>query len=397
MNEDRASPRAELLSRMKIVRIEGIPFSIPFCRPLSFANGTVASADHVLVRIWTDVGVTGEAEVVPRAMTYGDSQASTMHALQAWFEPTLVGLDPFAVERVTEVLNRVAGNHPVKAAIDLALHDVIGKVTGQPCFRLLGGYTDRLLVSYMLGLGSPAEVAEEAVAKAEAYGIRAFKIKVGVDPKLDVAICRAVRDALGDGVLLYVDANHGYRAEDAIEALRAMADCGVAWAEEPSPASDPIGRRLVSRSVPLPIGADESATTLADAARELQSGAIRIISVKPARTGFTTSRYIVGLATALGARSVCGSQIESSVGVLASLAFGAACAATASTPAELATWMELEDDLLQEPLQIRDGTMHCPFRPGLGIAVDEEKLAHYRLDKDRRRSTMPLQIGVDPL
>lgn len=364
---------------MQITRIEAIPFRIPFHRAVGFANGNVNAANNVLVRIHTDEGLVGQAEASPRPMTYGDSQASVVSAIRCWFEPMLVGLDPFAVERANQRMATIIGNNTAKAAIDLALHDIIGQALNQPCHRLLGAYDEQLRVAHILGFGAPEVVAHEAAEMAAIYGIRAFKIKIGLDGAADVATCRAVREAVPDA-LLYVDANHGYRAEEAVKRLREMADVGIAWVEEPSPAADPIGRQLVARALEIPITVDESAITLADVTRELSSGVARMVSVKTARTGFHESRQIVAVCRALGAEAVCGSQLESSLGSLATLAFGLSNAATAKWPAELTSHLAMTDDLLAEPLVIRGGVMRCVDRPGLGLVVEEEKLRRYRVD-----------------
>lgn len=365
---------------MKITSVEAIPFNIPYYEAVHFATGVLTAAEHVLIRVRTDEGLVGQAEAPSRPMIYGESQASIVAAIKLWFEPALVGLDPFEVERANQRSRSVLANHTTKGALDMALHDLIGQAVGQPCYRLLGGWTNRLTATHILGLGPPARIAEEALAARERHGFRAFKLKVGKDPARDVAMCRAVREAVGPEVTLYADANHGYAAEQAVRALRAMVEYDIAWVEEPSPAEDRTGRRMVARSAAMPVLGDESCTTLAEVARELTDETCRIVSIKVARTGFATSTRILGLCEGLGARALMGSQGDSMIGTLCTLAFGAAHETTASMPAELSYFLGLKDDLLAEPLTIRDGTLTVPERPGLGIAIDEEKLARYRVE-----------------
>lgn len=347
---------------------------------MAFSTGELRAAEHVLVRIHSDAGIVGVAEAPARPMTYGESQASIAAAIERWIAPALVGQDPFAVERHAAATAWLVANNTAKGAVDIALWDIVGQVLGVPCHRLMGGYAEKVRVTHMLGFGEPAALAEEALEMTKQHGITAFKLKVGVDLAVDVAACRAVRLAVGPEALLYLDANHGYGPEEAISACRAMAEYGVAWIEEPTPASDFLGRqRLVSR-LDIPVLGDESCATLPDVAREVSNGAAQMISIKPARTGFTVSKRILGLCVGLGARVLCGNQLDGQVGTAATVAFAAAHEATASMPAELSHYVIQESDLLAEPLRIVDGHIAARDRPGLGLVIDESALAHFRVE-----------------
>lgn len=215
---------------------------------------------------------------------------------------------------------------------------------------------------------------------ADPYGVNAFKLKVGRDPERDLAVVAAVREAVGPEALLYVDANHGYRAEEAIRVVRAMAEYGLAWVEEPCPAPDRRGRRFVAGSIEIPVLGDESCATLADAARELTDHSCRMVSIKTGRTGFTESRRILGLCQGLGANVVCGNHTDGMVGTLAILAFAVAHAESARLPAEV-SFLRCADHLLTTPLTICKGKLTAPQGDGLGVEIDEEKLARYRVDR----------------
>lgn len=369
---------------MKITSIEAVPYSIPYRAPLAFATGALHSADHVLVRVHTDEGLSGIGEAVARPMVYGESQASVVTAIDEWFAPALLGVDPFGVEAAYEKTSWVIANNTARAALDIALHDLRGKATGQPSWRLLGGSAGELRVTRMLTMGEASRVADEATAAFEESGIRSFKIKIGVDPAADIARVAAVRAAVGAGARIYVDANHGYSAEQAAKTLAAMHDQDLDLVEEPNPAEDRIGRLRLAEQLPTAIMADESAPTLGDAARELTSGAARAISIKTTRTGFTESARIVALARALGARGLLGNQADSMVGTAASLAFGAAHSWIAREPGELDLFTLFTDHLVTEPLEVRDGAIRVSETPGIGVAIDEDKLAHYRVDSGAR-------------
>ena len=236
-------------------------------------------------------------------------------------------------------------------------------------------------VTRILTMGGPEEAGEEAAQAASQHGISSFKIKVGGEVRDDVARVAAVRRAVGDDASIYLDANHGWSAEVAIRALMAMGDYNVDLVEEPSPAEDWMGRQRLAQHVPVSIMADESAPTLSTAARELTSGSARALSIKTTRTGFTESAKLAALASALGARTLIGSQADSMIGAAASVAFGSAYPQLAKEPGELDYFNVITDHILTDPLVVRNGHLGPSSRAGIGVEIDEDKLNHYRIDK----------------
>ena len=136
---------------MKIVRIEAIPFAIPYRKPLRFASGEVHVADHVLVRVHTDDGVVGVAEAPPRPYTYGETQQSIIAVVDTVFAPQLAGLTLLDREAVHARLDRTIGNPAAKAAVDMAIWDALGRTLDLSVWQLLGGWSDRMRVSHMVG------------------------------------------------------------------------------------------------------------------------------------------------------------------------------------------------------------------------------------------------------
>jgi L-alanine-DL-glutamate epimerase-like enolase superfamily enzyme len=232
----------------------------------------------------------------------------------------------------------------------------------------------------MVSLDEPAAMANEAVAMKERFGVKTFKVKVGRDPAVDVAAVRAVRDALPDADL-YVDANRGWSYDDAARAGDELADLGVRAIEEPISIEDRAGRLRVAERWVVPLVGDESCMSLAHVDRALDEGAVRMVSVKTARTGFTESRRILDLCMARNVPVVVGSQYEGAIGAIATIAFAAAFAVTAGQPAEITNFLDLADDLLVAPPEIRNGHAAAPAAPGLGVEIDEDRLARYRLDR----------------
>ena len=370
------------MTNLTITAVEVVPYRIPYTKPLRFASGEVTHADHVLVRVHTDAGITGTAEAPPRPFTYGETQKSIAAVVEDLFAPAIVGLDATQREVVRARMHRTIGNPTAKAAIDMALWDILGKAWGQPVHRLLGGWTDRMRVSHMLGFDDPAKMVDEAARMIDTYGIRTFKVKVGRRPvDLDVAVVRALREAYGDDIELYVDGNRGWTASESARALHQMADLGLTLAEELNPADDVLGRRWLVSQTPIPYVADESATTPAEVTRELLGGSATAISIKTARTGFTASQQVLHLATGLGVEVVMGNQIDGQLGTACTLAFGAAFEATSARAGELSNFLDMSDDLLADPLQISNGELLVPDQPGIGVRIDEDKVERYRLDR----------------
>ncbi|MGE0219284.1 mandelate racemase/muconate lactonizing enzyme family protein [Mycolicibacterium sp.] len=366
---------------MKITALEAIPFAIPYRKPLTFASGEVRAAEHVLVRVHTDEGVVGVAEAPPRPFTYGETQDGILAVIRQIFAPQIVGLPLTEREVVTTRLARTVGNPTAKAAVDMAIWDALGRTLGLSVSAMLGGYTDRMRVSHMLGFDTPEAMVAEAEHINARFGITTFKVKVGRRPVTrDTAVVRALRERFGDTVDLYIDGNRGWTAAESLRAMQEMADLGLIFAEELCPADDVLGRRWLVSRLDVPFIADESVPTPADITREVLGGSATAISIKTARTGFTGSQRAHHLAEGLGLEVVMGNQIDGQIGTACAVAFGSAFELTSRRAGELSNFLDMSDDLLATPLHISDGQLQVPAGPGLGIDVDPDKLRHYRTD-----------------
>ncbi|NAZ80408.1 enolase [Kineococcus sp. R8] len=368
---------------VRVTRVDAVPFSIPYRKPLRFASGEVHAADHVLVRVHTDAGVVGIAEAPPRPFTYGETQASIVAVVDQLLGPALVGRSLHDRNALRAAMHRTVGNPTAKAAVDMAVWDALGRCLGLTVTAMLGGGAGRpLRVCHMLGFDDPAVMVAEAGRMLADHGVDTFKVKVGRRPlELDVAVVRALRAEFGPGIDLYVDGNRGWTASESLRALRLMEDLDLSFAEELCPADDVLDRRRLVRRSTIPVLADESATTPAEVTRELLSGAADAVSIKTARTGFTVSRVVLDLCDGLGVEVVVGNQVDGQLGTSCSAAFAAAHPLTAARAAELSNFLDMSDDLLTESLRIEQGHLVLPVGPGVGVVVDEEKLEHYRRDR----------------
>jgi L-alanine-DL-glutamate epimerase-like enolase superfamily enzyme len=353
-----------------------VPF-LPEVGTVVTAGMSSTGARHHVVRVHTDEGLVGLGEGIPRPTVTGETLGSIAVAIDELLAPAILGLEPTAVEAIWGRWERVVGNESAKASIDMALYDLIGQQAGLPLYKLLGGRDGRVPVSFPIAMGTPAEMARQAVQALE-KGFKGLKIKVGKDVRQDIRIFAEVRRAIGDDVLFYVDANQGYTPAQAMEAIRAFEQHGIDFVEEPIAVWDLQGRARLARSIRTPLLLDESVNSPSDVLREIDLGTAGALSLRPPRHGVTLARKMAAIAEAANIPCLIGSHRELGIGTAIGAHVGAALRCV-TYPAELGVHVLLEDGLLEEPIRIEDGYLHLPDRPGLGVQLDEHKLARYRL------------------
>lgn len=362
---------------MLIARIEVIPFEIPLLRPTKWAAGYMDKVNWVLLKIIAEDGSYGVSEAIPRPMIYGETQESIYFALSKYLAPLLIGEDSFALERIHRKMGSLTHNPGAKNAIDIALHDLNGKLLGLPVHRLLGGpVRDEVDLVWMIGQKNEDEMVEDLVTKV-AEGFFAFKVKGGTDPDGDVRLLKRMRGLVPDHVRLYIDANMQYDREVAyrvLKRLEGVLDC----IEEPMQANDDAGRLALSRSVSVPMLGDESVFTLADVRRQLELGALKRIGLKLTRSGFTLSRRMVHLAEAYNVKLQILTQSETSLGTAACLQLAAAFEQIA-LPNEMLFYLDVADSLCTTDLSVQNGRMKIPTAPGVGMEIDWGKVERYRV------------------
>jgi L-alanine-DL-glutamate epimerase-like enolase superfamily enzyme len=306
--------------------------------------------DTVVVELrHSGVSGFGEAQPVDR---YDESAESAAAFVEEHAE--LLGEDPFALEEVMERLP--SHEFAARAAIDAALHDLQGKLLGQPVWRLLGLRRPGPPTSWTVWLGDPDDMARRAEGALDRF--RRLKLKLGGGDGLDVERVRSVRGVAGE-IPLQVDVNEAWSFDEALEALPQLAELGVAYCEQPLPAGDPGGAELKARS-PLPIYLDEDCHTLAD----VRSCAERAhgINVKLAKSGgMREAVRMVHAARALGLGCMLGCMVESGLGISAG-----------AQVASLFDHVDLDGNLLlaHDPwpgVPFVDGVQLPPDGPGLGV------------------------------
>ncbi len=332
-----------------------------------FALGGTAASEGFVLRLQADDGTEGYG-FCASAFHYGISVGGLRNALET-FIPHLIDRDPFDVEPIMTDLDRVLyQNLQAKAAVDVALHDLMARSLGVPVYRLLGGLVrESIPVLRILALKQPEEMAANA-QKLVDQSYRYLKIKVSGDERLDVARLRAIRAQVGPDVHFTIDANQSYSPKEAIRAIKHMEEFGLDLVEQPVRADDFDGLAAVTRAVDTMVEADEAAKTLPDVFRLIQMRAVDSVSIKLMKLGgFGASKLVAGMCKAADVRCRVGAAVGSRIVNAACMHF------VASTPnidyaCELGEFARLLDDPA-EGLEIEHGELRVPQGAGLGITV----------------------------
>jgi L-alanine-DL-glutamate epimerase-like enolase superfamily enzyme len=325
--------------------------SLDLAETFTIARGSQDVAEVVEVEIRHE-GVSGFGEAAP-IERYDESPASALFYLEGTAGD--LGDDPFALD---EVLRRLPnGQFAARAAIDAALHDLCGKLAGEPVWRFLG--LERLgpPTCWTIGLGTPDEMAAKATRAHDSGRFRRLKLKLGGGDGRDVDRVSAVREVTD--VPLQVDVNEGWSLDEAIEALPRLAELGVEYCEQPLPAGDSGGAAL-KKEAAIPVYVDEDCHTLADVAAcaPIAHG----INIKLAKSGgIGEGVRMAHAARALGLGVMLGCMIESGLGIAAAAAMASLC-----------DHVDLDGNLLiaRDPwpgVELVDGVQTPSDEPGLGV------------------------------
>jgi muconate cycloisomerase len=369
---------------MKITRIEPIPVCVPLKKGMmtKTAHGEHVVSAYVLVRVHTDEGLVGlgEATVAPRWT--GETSRSCVAAIEELIGPALAGRDPSRITALRAVMDRELKLNPfTKAGVEMALWDLAGKAAGKPVYDLLGGQVrDAVPIKMVVG-GFEVERARALAERFLNWGVRCLKVKVGIDPEGDVARVEAVRQLAGADIPIGVDANCGWDLTTARQTLRRLAAFDVLFAEQPIPPGDPEALAVLRREQLIPVMADESVFTLADAWQLAVHQAADVFSIYPGKHGGIAGAVeIAHVARAAGIACALGSNLELGVGTAAMLHVAAALPDVVSEvyPADAIGPLYHEADLLTEPLALGPAAARVPAGPGLGVELDEEQLRRWR-------------------
>lgn len=370
----------ELARDLAIEAITSTIVDVPTVRRHKLSNTSVTAQSYVVVQVRLANGVegVGEAATLGGPRWSEESVEGIKAAIDAYLAPALMGRRADLIEAAGAQMDGAAKrNNAAKAAVETALWDALGRTLGLPVTALLGGAVrDRVPVLWTLASGDPAQEAEEAGRKLEARLHRTFKVKVGAqDPAADMARMRHLARALEDRATLIVDANQAWDEAVSARCLPQLQEMGVQLVEQPVPAWNlPAMARLRARPGTPPLLADECVFTVHDMLAVGSAGAADAVSLKLVKHGgLLALKRVAAVAEAAGIALYGGCLLESSVGAAAHLqAF--------ATLRDLSWGCEhfgpqiLVGDLVAEPLRFEDFHVHLPTGPGIGVALDPDKL-----------------------
>jgi D-galactarolactone cycloisomerase len=374
---------------MKITNVRTHVLGAALSQPFAYSRAWYDTRTASLVEIETDTGLTGWGEC------YGPARMTS--AAVAAIAPWLIGEDPLGTDALWQMVYARLRDHGQKgvviqglSGIDIALWDIKGKHFGVPAHRLMGGPLRTQVRAYATGLyrrkaGDPLAYLAEEAAGYVADGFTAVKLKVGFGIHEDAAVTRAVREAIGPGVALMVDANHAFDAVAAIRLGRMIEPYDIGWFEEPVPPEDLAGYRAVKAALSIPIAGGECEFTRYGFREQLVSRAVDIVQPDTcAAGGLTECKKIADMSEAFGIRYNphvwgTGIAIAASLQLLAVL--------PSHTPTSLSplepllefdrTEHPIRQEILMQPIEHVRGVVRVPDGPGLGIEINRDALAKF--------------------
>lgn len=341
---------------MKITEVRLGTISVPLRVPFKTALRTVSSVEDIIVEICTDTGHVGYGEAPPTGAITGDTTGAILGALRDHIIKTIVGRDVDDFEELLQAMNKcVVKNSSAKAAVDMALYDLYGQLYNIPVYKMLGGSRKKIVTDITISVNDPEEMAKDTL-DAVARGYDTIKVKVGVNPELDIARLSAVRAAAGPDRKLRIDANQAWSPKQAIRLLNQMQERGldIEFVEQPVPAHDFEGLKQVTEHSYVPVMADESVFSPADAVKIMQMHAADLVNIKLMKCGgLYNAMKIASAAEVYGVECMIGCMLEAKVSVNAAVHL--ACAKNIITKIDL------------------DGPVLCSEDPVIGGAVFAEQ------------------------
>lgn len=370
-------------ARQEIADLRVHVVNIPAKAVHSHGSGDVSGINSVILELVTDGGISGWGEASPWPVFTGTVEASAA-ALHVHLRPHLIGADPLHVEAHLALADRVIVGCPeAKAALETALLDIVGQIAGLPVAELVGG-RHRSAIPLSFSVANPDFDKDlEDIARIHDDGVRLFKLKTGfAGHAFDLMRLEKLRTLYGEAIDLRADYNQGLRAYDAIRTLRDLEGFRLTFIEQPVKMHEREALAEITRALDTPLMADESVFDPRDALTGAGMRIADIFSLKIMKAGgIRRALEVAAIARAAGIDVYGGCMFETG------LAHAAGAHLMAAVPG-LHLGCEFympsyyaADDILAEPFPVRDGEVHVPTAPGLGITVDPDKLEKYRIER----------------
>lgn len=363
---------------IKIKGIEKYPIYVPFKRVHKISLGGAEGREILLIQIHTDQGITGVGEAPAHPAFSGETLGGLRGAIR-YLEESLIGRNSLNInENLMLMDKKLYGNYGAKAAIEMALFDIMGKHFQAPLCDLLGG---KLQDRFPLSRSASQSNLEEDLKDVNQYlreGYKIFKIKVGIlSVKQDIERVKAIRGLIGHELSLRADANQSWDIPSALKFIQGVQEFKLTFIEQPIAREDVEGLAYLKSKATTPILADEAAATEHDVLQIIEKKAADFISIKVIKSGgILKSRRIATLAECAGIKCYLGSQIETSVGTSASLHF-VLSANDFRYGGEIYGPIFFVEDVVKKSLKIDQGYIYPPDEPGLGVELDMDKIKEF--------------------
>lgn len=365
----------------EIVRIEIMPMRLPLREPFVVSYATQPDIPTIILKLTTSNGLVGWGEATPDPNVTGESYSGTAAVLRDDLAPRLIGHDARDREAAHHIMNAIIDANPsAKAAIDIALHDLVAKAHGLPLWALLGGRSKpNLQISRVVSIKAPDQMARDALQHV-ADGFATVKLKVG-DPantRLDVERIAAVRAALGPDIKIKVDCNQGWKNPGiAIPAIRAALASNPEYIEQPIVQSDIEGLAEVRRQTGATIMADEACHGVREMTRIVALRAADLVNIKLMKTGgLYPAMRVNAIAEAAGIAAQVGTMVESSIASSAGLHLAMSLANVKTV--EMGGPLMITGEIGNLRSCYNRDTITLPDGPGLGVDIDESAVARFR-------------------
>lgn len=367
------------MSDHKIQTLRVHRISIPTKAVHSHGSGDVGHIHVVILEIVTNTGITGWGEASPWPVFTGTAEGNAA-ALHVHLRPHLIGMDPVQVEKIMNTAEKVVVGHPeAKAALEMALLDITGKITGLSVCELVGGrMRDSMGMSFSVANPNFDADLDDITAMWQ-DGVRIFKLKTGfAGHKFDIMRCEKLREIYGDEADIRIDYNQGLPAYDAVRCIRDLEAFRPTFVEQPVKMHEREALAHITQTIDTPIMADESVFDPKGALYGAQMRIADIFSLKIMKSGgIRRALEVAAIARAAGIEVYGGCMFETG---LAHAAGAHLMAAVPDLLLECEFYMATyyaKEDILTEPFPVKDGRVHVPSEPGLGVIVDPEKLTKY--------------------
>ena len=362
---------------LKLARHTFYPLHVPYVRPIRWAGHIESGVDVLLLVIETDQGLKGIGETPIRLNWHAATLMSLMVVIEEVFLPRMQGLDLADAGAIQVFLGSIKEHPLAKSVIDTACWDLRARAAGLALWQYLGATDSKVPISWTVTRAKPQDMARETETVGERYGVRAFKVKTGQGFEVDRLALQCIRRAVGDTTALYANSNGAHRSRDVPDMSKLLSDHGVILFEDPCALEPNDAFRAIQKSSQLPILVDNGCRSLAEAKLFLDVGA-EALSVKVMKTGITESRMISDLAKARHARVAVGISAATALGAMNALALSASLPAQVRCAPCEETFFATMQDVLNEPLTIKNGYVELPAVSGYESLIDWNRVSQLR-------------------